>query len=89
MVILTVLKTRTQNVIKRTSYNFKIPAEKYEEIKKRQTRVALHQLKNSEQYKKYLEDKAAGRIPDIVLSDNDQIDLSDDQVSANPVPEGQ
>ena len=81
LVVLAVEKARTQRYLRSTSYNFKIPVDKYDEIKRKQTRLAVHQLKKSELYRKYEEDKRAGRLKDVVLSDGDQIDLSDDQIS--------
>ena len=79
MVLLAVERERTQKKLRGMNYTRKLPVEVYDRLKEKQTKIAVRQLKSSELYKKYLQDKKEGRIKDIVLSDDDKVEFSGEE----------
>lgn len=78
LIIVTVRKVNTEKALRALSYTRKLSVEEFEQMKAKHTREAVRELTTSEAYRRYLQDKYDGKYGEIALSENDQIDLSDD-----------
>ena len=78
IILLAIAKAAVQRALEAISHSQKISVEEYERYKAKHTREAVRDLTSSESYRRYLQDKYEGKYREIILSEGDQIDLSDD-----------
>lgn len=64
-------------------YTDKISVEEYERKKQLETKVSLMNLKQSPMYRKYIQDKANGKFNEIILSENDEDDYLDSDLTSS------